>query len=200
MEQRTPVPSEAALVASVQPFIHHMARRCAPIVGNADDLIGAGTMGALEAARRFDAGRGVQFLTYAAHWIRARILQEVRLLTGAREGAAAPATVSIDVLERDGQSAPALCEEGEPSASETLLASSQAAELAWRFVDGLDDRSREVVRRRFLCEEPETLAEVAERMELSRERIRQIERAALGLLRKRLRRAGVDGAELLAAG
>jgi DNA-directed RNA polymerase sigma subunit (sigma70/sigma32) len=51
-----------------------------------------------------------------------------------------------------------------------------------------------------LGERPETLGEVAERLALSRERIRQIERAALELLRKRLRRAGVDSAELLAAG
>jgi RNA polymerase sigma factor (sigma-70 family) len=189
-----PVPAEAALVASVQPFIAHLARRYAPLVGHADDLIGAGTMGALEAARRFDPARGVQFVTYAGHWIRSRILAELRVLTGAR-GGGAPSIVPFEAFEREAGSL-----SSEAPANDDRLVSARAAELTWRFLDTLDERSREVLRRRFLGERPETLGEVAERLALSRERIRQIERAALELLRKRLRRAGVDSAELLAAG
>jgi RNA polymerase sigma factor (sigma-70 family) len=38
-----------------------------------EDLVGAGNLGVVEAAHRFDAGRGVKFGSYAAWWIRKAI-------------------------------------------------------------------------------------------------------------------------------
>ena len=42
---------------------------------SAEDLVSEGTVGLLEALRRFDPARGVRFAGYAAWWIRARISQ-----------------------------------------------------------------------------------------------------------------------------
>jgi len=39
-----------------------------------EDLVGAGNLGVVEAAHRFDASRGVKFGTYAAWWIRKAIV------------------------------------------------------------------------------------------------------------------------------
>ncbi len=39
-----------------------------------EDLINEGAIGLIEAARRFDSGRGNRFLTYATFWIQKRIL------------------------------------------------------------------------------------------------------------------------------
>ncbi|MBV0934011.1 RNA polymerase sigma factor FliA [Marinobacterium weihaiense] len=61
----------------VRRIAHHlMARLPAHVV--LDDLIQAGMMGLLEAARRYDAGKGASFETYAGIRIRGAIIDEVR--------------------------------------------------------------------------------------------------------------------------
>ena len=42
-----------------------------------EDLINAGNLGLIKAARRFDAARNVRFTTYAAFWVRKAILEAV---------------------------------------------------------------------------------------------------------------------------
>lgn len=48
-----------------------------------DDLLGAGNLGLVEAALRFDPSRGVKFVTYADWWIRKAILQTLERELGA---------------------------------------------------------------------------------------------------------------------
>ncbi len=57
----------------------------------------------------------------------------------------------------------------------------------------LNDRDREILTMRFglLDNEPKTLGEVAEKMSLSRERVRQIEERAVAAMRKAARKAGL---------
>lgn len=46
---------------------------------NRIDLVGAGNIGLMEAARRYDWGRGVAFSTYATYWVRKYVWDEARL-------------------------------------------------------------------------------------------------------------------------
>ncbi|MDN5850972.1 MAG: RNA polymerase sigma factor FliA [Nitrococcus sp.] len=63
----------------VKRIAHHLAGRLPPNV-LVDDLIQAGMIGLLEAARQYDATQGATFQTYAAIRIRGAMLDEIRRL------------------------------------------------------------------------------------------------------------------------
>ena len=62
-------------------LVHHSARDMAGRIGHAvefDDLLGAGTLGLVQALEGFDLSRGLAFSTYAMRRIRGAILDELR--------------------------------------------------------------------------------------------------------------------------
>lgn len=63
----------------VRRIAHHLASRLPPSV-QIEDLIQAGMVGLLEAARQFDASQGASFQTYAGIRIRGAMLDEIRRL------------------------------------------------------------------------------------------------------------------------
>lgn len=70
---------------------------------------------------------------------------------------------------------------------------SENAQVLQQSLMNLNDRDREILTLRFglLDNEPKTLGEVAEKMGLSRERVRQIEERAVSEMRKAARKAGL---------
>ena len=70
-----------ALVAQYTPLVKFLADRIAmrlPPNVSVDDLIGAGSLGLLDAIEKFDPGRAVQLRTYAECRIKGAILDELR--------------------------------------------------------------------------------------------------------------------------
>ena len=70
-----------ALVREHLGLVHHVARKLAGhLSGDADldEMVSAGTVGLLQAAMAFDAGRGLSFSTFAVPRIRGAILDELR--------------------------------------------------------------------------------------------------------------------------
>jgi RNA polymerase sigma factor for flagellar operon FliA len=65
------------LAPLVKRIAHHFMAKL-PASVEVDDLIQAGLMGLLDAARNFDDGQGAQFETYAVQRIRGSILDELR--------------------------------------------------------------------------------------------------------------------------
>src|SRR3569832_2471580 len=65
------------LAPLVKRIAYHLMSRLPPSV-QADDLIQAGMIGLLEAARNYDAGQGASFETYAGIRIRGAMLDEIR--------------------------------------------------------------------------------------------------------------------------
>ncbi len=66
-----------ALVRSHLRSVVRLARRFGGYGIHLSELIGEGTVGLLEALRRFEPDRGLRFLTYARYWIRAYMLAYV---------------------------------------------------------------------------------------------------------------------------
>lgn len=97
--------------------------------------------------------------------------------------------------ERDSASFGEFIPSGEESV-EDHVASSELRHLFMRhvheFAAELDDRERQIVERRILADEPDTLQELGEEFGISRERVRQLEARLVGKLRSYLKDAVVD--------
>ncbi|MBC7173182.1 MAG: sigma-70 family RNA polymerase sigma factor, partial [Polyangiaceae bacterium] len=67
-----PIDREAChrLVLSHRRMVEAMARKYSRLGATEEDLVGEGMLGLLDAARRFDPGRGTKFATYARWWVR----------------------------------------------------------------------------------------------------------------------------------
>lgn len=86
------------LVAAHLPLVIAMAKKLAGAAELAD-LINEGVLGLLDAAERFDPGRGVKFATYAHPWIRKRLYAAVRASGCARATEHARRLLDVEDLE-----------------------------------------------------------------------------------------------------
>ncbi len=71
------------LVESNLRFVVSIARQYIGYGVPLSELIAAGNLGLLEAAKRFDPDKGVKFISYAVWWIRQAIMQAIAQHTGA---------------------------------------------------------------------------------------------------------------------
>ena len=170
------------------------------------DLIHEGNLGLIEAARRFDPGRNVKFITYAVWWVRESLMHVLadqtrafsfppKLFATLRRSPGGGADVSLNepvsrggLGDRDGASrefGDLLEQDGVPAIDDEMIHQSDLDELAAALRD-LDGKEREVVRLRFGLEDDQehTLQEIGDRLHLSRERVRQIETRAKDKLRR----------------
>ena len=171
------------------------------------DLFQEGVLGLQKAAYRYDPAHKTRFSTYATYWIRQAIRKSlidkarlIRVPQAVQEDLRKPepklasaevdrirrlmtetmlfsAAESDDAGDRNSFVVPDRTAEG---VSEELHTETIPRVVA-RALEGLAGREREVILRRFGLsgEKPQTLEEIGNFLNLSRERIRQIEREAL---------------------
>lgn len=173
-------------------FVVSVARRYRGRGLSLSDLVNEGNVGMIRAARRFDGDRGVRFVTYASWWIRQAILEALARRRDAAEPPrpSEPASrprvqVSLDASAPDGgplveRTADPRAEPPDAPVQRRALRRAVARSLA-----SLPRREAEVLRLRFGLDgtEARTLGEIAERLSLSRSRVRQLRDRALGRLR-----------------
>ena len=162
-----------------------------------DDLVSEGNIGLMKAASRFNPDKGARFVSYAVVHVRQQIEKAIDQQTGlyqvpkdvknelAARQQSRPMSVDAPLGHRTNMSLlSVLVNQDAPFADERIH--SEAIEDAVEFALGsLDERESMVVNAFFgINQEHETMAEIAEDMDLKRERIRQIRDKAVRKLRK----------------
>lgn len=164
-------------------YVRIVARRERARLGgqvDLEELIADGALGLVDAARRFEPGRGLTFLTFAHHRIRGAMLDGLRQLEGGtrrRPGSEAKrcvfASEDPDALPSD-----------LATQEEQLLGSEECATLR-RAVLGLPPRERLLL---LACyRDDETLEQAGTRLGLSRSWSCRLHARAVGRLRAELR-------------
>jgi RNA polymerase primary sigma factor len=188
------------LVESNLQFVVSCAKRYRRAGVSFLDLIHEGNLGLMQAARRFDPSRNVKFITYAVWWIREAMTHVLAEQTRAfsfpprlfwRLGATTVDLSLSDMLPGDAAATVgARLVRDEHPAIETVLIQEAELRLLSAALATLDRREREVVSLRFGLDgdEPRTLQEIGDSLNLSRERVRQIESSAKEKLRRGSRR------------
>jgi RNA polymerase sigma-32 factor len=183
------------------------------------DLAQEGVFGLMVAIEKFDETRGVRFAAYAKWWVMNEVAKNSstvatvidippRLYLGARGGGfddesipwearqAARGGVPLDAPISDDSEATVIetLQDKRPDPEEASLELNRL-EVFKTSVDkalatAMNEREAIVLRRRALSETPDTLEEISADLNVSRERVRQIEAAAIGKLRKYLISSG----------
>jgi RNA polymerase sigma factor (sigma-70 family) len=212
------------LLQAHEPLIYQTVRPFFGMGLDVEDVLQAGRMGLLRGIEKFEASHGVRLTTYANWWVRQVARLEVRetgatirlpghvhdklyaawksgepLSDELAEVKRLQKTGSLDApVGDDGDGTLGMLVPDDGASPEDAVADEDAQarrrELISRAMTWLNPKEREVVRRRLLVDEPETLEEVGEVFEVSRERIRQIEAEGMRKLEKALRKlaAGDD--------
>ena len=157
-----------------------------------EDLVSEGNMGLMKAARKYDASKGLRFVIYAVVFIRQQIEKALK-----KEGAEQRVEST-----RDGQTrsvdAPlgskanvsllsVLVNADSPQADQRVY-NANLEDAVERTLLTLNERETAVVNAYFgIGEERLTMAEIGERMNLKRERVRQIRDRAVRRMKKNMR-------------
>ena len=162
-----------------------------------EDLVSEGNIGLMKAASKFDGDKGVRFVNFAAGHVRRQIEKAIDQQAGlykvpkdavddmAAHQQSRPLSVDAPIGHRTNMSLlSVLVNPDAPMADERVH--SEVIEEAIEFaLESLDERESRVVNAFFgITQEHETMAEIAEDMDVKRERVRQIRDKAVRKLRK----------------
>ena len=154
-----------------------------------EDLVSEGNIGLMKAARKYDATKGLRFVNYAVVPIRQQIEKVLKVESAEQrvESVRDGQTRSVDAplgTKTNMSLLSVLVDSNSPLADERLLRSNveTAVEYALR---SLNERESQVVNAFFgIGQEHATMAEIAEDMNLKRERVRQIRDKAIRRMKK----------------
>lgn len=185
------------LVEANLKFVVSIARQYKGKGVDMEDLVSEGNIGLMKAASKFDATKGVRFVNYAVVYVRQAMEKAIdrELIAAAPTDSAASIEGSAPASHPRSLDAPlghranvsllsVLVNQDAPLADERVH--SEAIEESVEYALGvLDERESKVVNAFFgISQERETMAEIAEDLDLKRERIRQIRDKAVRKLRK----------------
>jgi RNA polymerase sigma factor (sigma-70 family) len=205
-----------AIISAHMRMCYALAARWTNNETHIEDLAQEGFFGLLHALDKFDPEKGKRFGPYARWWAKTSVEQALskvmlsvempaRVYRRARlaekpEGqedvpwearVASNGEIPLDAQMAEGEDTLMdIISDEKPNPEQDTMASSRLRAIKTAIEKALSEsmtpREAEVLRRRDLSENPETLEVIAESMGVSRERIRQIQNSALSKLRRRL--------------
>lgn len=190
------------LVMSHARLVYQLARKLSQNASDQEEMISEGLLGLIKAADVFDLGRQVRFSTYARWWVRNGVVSAYSKL---RSVVDTPATargegghsferfISSEGDELDHVECP------EPNPEECAIERSHQGRLRDCLIDAMTDLAeieRQIVVERNLSSEPASVEDLSERLGISRERLRQVERRAISKLKYELLSRGISTAQV----
>jgi RNA polymerase sigma-32 factor len=206
VETRDPKIGDLLVESNLRLVVKIAGEYATPARSELADLVQEGSLGLVEAVRRFDPTRGTRLTTYAGFWIRAFILRHildttrlVRLGRGRADrkaffrGELPPAELSLHAPRSVAPDSGTLLDalpDNDALPADTALARRQietiVATEAEAFERSLEGRSKAVFNERLRALQPKPLRRLAERFTVSGERLRQIEGEVADRFRTRL--------------
>lgn len=195
------------LLVSHLPFVTKMAKMMAGYKLPIDDLTQEGTIGLIHSLDKFDVSLGTRFATFARwhirHYMQEYISRNLRAVKIPERAVKSPRTDAVDInpdVPLDAIVRPEspdlklvdVLVDDRPNPEEALSEVSEERNLKMRIAKALrklPTRSRAIIRSRYLAQNTETLEALSVRFQISRERVRQIEKQSLQMIRKALRSA-----------
>ena len=153
------------------------------------DLVAEGNMGLLKAYTKFDPKRDVKFISYSVHWIRQSILEALQK-RNSMDSEDLPldyekqeAGVDEDYLEAE--NTPDLVNFMENAADNEMERTNKQKQALSSLFTSLTEREKNIIIRYFGINghEGETLEEIGDTMNLTKERVRQIKEDGMKKLR-----------------
>jgi RNA polymerase sigma-32 factor len=175
------------------------------------DLIQEGNIGLMVAVKKFNPYKRFKLITYARWWIKSFIQDFIVKTRGLVKQSAKSLKKSLFYKSGGGEETPQadlsldnvvadestthldLLSDGGPTQEESFAAMEEASNVKTSITDALavlSERERVVIKGRLMDEEPESLQALGDRLDLTRERVRQIQGAALKKLKEALSLSG----------
>ena len=171
------------LVTQNMGYVVTLARQYKSDILSTDDLVNEGVIGLMKAAEKYDPQRGKPFVTFAAPYVRKSIESAVNQLSAQSDMRSTDE--SLPVGSRNNYTLLNVLEDANAQKADALVEDDILSDDLINCMDILSEREQAVITRYFgIGTERQTMSEIAENLELKRERVRQVRNQAMRKLRK----------------
>ena len=175
------------LVTANMGYVVTLARQYKSEILSTDDLVSEGAIGLMKAAEKYDASKGKPFVTFAAPYIRRAIEKAIGRLSTDIDTRSTDE--SLPVGSRNNFTLLNVLEDKNALQADATVEEATLTDDLLKCLNVLNEREQRVINLYYgNGYERQTMAEIAEAMDLKRERVRQIRDQALRKLKKEAKR------------